>query len=74
MMVFTELSGPLRGTWNGLPMMIIGVFGDGGVLIVDGEGILKHLQPSATENDGLQADVRYSYDDRKWLDVDEPEK
>lgn len=65
MNVFAELSGPIRGTLSGLPVMIIGVFADASILCIDSEGIVKHVDLDGN----VKADVIFDYKKREWVDL-----
>lgn len=65
MKVFAELSDPIRGSFLGLPVMIIGVFDDVTCLCIDSEGKLQHVAIDG----GLKADVIFDYNKREWVDL-----
>ena len=61
---YTELKDPFRGTFNGLPILILGVLGDTRFLAVDSDGAALDLV--ITE---AVLDVRYDFDKKEWVDV-----
>lgn len=61
---YTELSAPIRGTWNGLPIIILGVLGDTRFLVVDSEGKFVDLHLNEA-----MADFRFDFKKQEWVDV-----